>query len=216
MVTATNHRKRLDRAAQRRYGVSGLWKGVIGLHLLLWLPVVLGSRGYAPVLQASAAPVEEGLPAVKPGERVVLGRWICSGQPSRDRVIELAKSGIPIVNFRTAKEMPFDEKAIVDSLGGSYRQFGVTSRTFDDPAALAKALEILDEAKKTSGPVFIHCASGNRVGALVAIHLARREGADPSRALEVGRAAGLTRLEPKVRRLLEGEAARGRVGSEKE
>jgi hypothetical protein len=48
----------------------------------------------------------------------------------------------------------------------------------------------------------VHCGSGNRVGALAAL-LAAEEGADIDEALDVGRAAGLTRLEAVVREQLE-------------
>ena len=51
------------------------------------------------------------------------------------------------------------------------------------------------------GPVVVHCGSGNRVGALVALLEADR-GASDEAALEAGRAAGLTRLEGLVRERL--------------
>jgi hypothetical protein len=48
----------------------------------------------------------------------------------------------------------------------------------------------------------VHCASGNRVGALLALRANRLEGASPEDALELGLDAGLTRLEPAVREAL--------------
>ena len=58
------------------------------------------------------------------------------------------------------------------------------------------------EAGQARGNVLIHCASGNRVGALVALH-ARGTGATPDEALALGKAAGLAGLEPAVRARLD-------------
>jgi len=52
-------------------------------------------------------------------------------------------------------------------------------------------------------PMIVHCASGNRVGALLALRARLVEGASVDEALELGRKAGLTRLEPVVRERLE-------------
>ncbi len=65
----------------------------------------------------------------------------------------------------------------------------------------ARELEaLLDE--RTRYPVAIVCASGNRVGALLAVRAYWLQGSTAESALALGRAAGLTRLEPSVRRLL--------------
>jgi protein tyrosine phosphatase (PTP) superfamily phosphohydrolase (DUF442 family) len=67
--------------------------------------------------------------------------------------------------------------------------------------ASARALDaLLDDRARY--PVAIVCASGNRVGALLAVRAFWLEGSNPETALALGRAAGLTRLEPTVRLLL--------------
>ena len=48
----------------------------------------------------------------------------------------------------------------------------------------------------------MHCASGNRVGALMALR-ASQNGASAEEAMAAGKAAGLTRLEPVVAKRLE-------------
>jgi len=50
----------------------------------------------------------------------------------------------------------------------------------------------------------VHCASANRVGALFALNVYRETG-DVNKALEAGRAAGLTRMEAQVREVLDAE-----------
>jgi protein tyrosine phosphatase (PTP) superfamily phosphohydrolase (DUF442 family) len=57
-------------------------------------------------------------------------------------------------------------------------------------------------ADAAARPLAIHCASGNRVGALLAIEAARVEGKTAAEALELGRAAGLGGMEPAVREVL--------------
>jgi protein tyrosine phosphatase (PTP) superfamily phosphohydrolase (DUF442 family) len=66
----------------------------------------------------------------------------------------------------------------------------------ENAAALAAAL---DEADR---PVLVHCGSGNRVGALLAVKAFWLDGASAEEALEIGLAGGVTRLEPMVRELL--------------
>jgi protein tyrosine phosphatase (PTP) superfamily phosphohydrolase (DUF442 family) len=53
-------------------------------------------------------------------------------------------------------------------------------------------------------PVLVHCGSANRVGALIALSEFSETG-DLDKALEAGRAAGLTRLEGTVREVLEAQ-----------
>ena len=67
--------------------------------------------------------------------------------------------------------------------------------TFDN----ARKLDELIEAAE--GPVLVHCASANRVGALLALRKSL-EGADDETALEYGRQGGMTRLEGRVKEAL--------------
>ena len=46
--------------------------------------------------------------------------------------------------------------------------------------------------------MLLHCASGNRVGALLALMAYHEEGVSRRQALDVGRAAGLGALESEV------------------
>jgi len=48
----------------------------------------------------------------------------------------------------------------------------------------------------------VHCASGNRVGGLLALEQADFDGMAPQAALDLGRAAGMTGTEPRVRQML--------------
>ena len=87
-----------------------------------------------------------------------------------------------------------DEKSTVEKLGMRYVTLpveGAKDITYANAAALDK---LLAGAK---GPVLLHCSTGNRVGALLALR-AKLKGADDASALALGTASGLTRLQPTV------------------
>ena len=71
----------------------------------------------------------------------------------------------------------------------------------------ANAYALRTALAQSSGPVLVHCASGNRAGALLALVQAR-DGAPVDQALQLGRDAGMTSLEAPTRALLEQAAAR--------
>ena len=70
--------------------------------------------------------------------------------------------------------------------------------TMENTKALMKVLE-----DKSNYPVMVHCASGNRIGALFAYNAAAIKNKSIEEALSIGRDAGLTSLEPVVRQILE-------------
>jgi hypothetical protein len=51
-------------------------------------------------------------------------------------------------------------------------------------------------------PVVLHCASSNRVGALLAMKAFYLDDATPEEALALAKKAGITRMEPSVRQKL--------------
>lgn len=67
-----------------------------------------------------------------------------------------------------------------------------------------ETVEALDGLLDAAGdePAVLYCGSGNRVGALLALRAFWLDGASAEDALELGRAAGMTRLEPTVAELL--------------
>ena len=52
------------------------------------------------------------------------------------------------------------------------------------------------------GGVLVHCASGNRAGALLGLEQAEFDGASKDDALALGRKAGMTSTEAKLRQVL--------------
>ena len=124
------------------------------------------------------------------------------GQPSADDLQRLAESGVRyVINLRPAAEQTgYDESAAVQAEGMEYHNLPVAGAA-DISFANAQALDAL-LAEIGDEPVLLHCASGNRVGALMALRAAM-QGQDDEAAIAEGRRWGMTRLEPLVRQRLQ-------------
>jgi len=108
---------------------------------------------------------------------------------------------VHVINLRPVSETPkFDEASLVAARGMSYHSLPV-----DGAAGLSlNNVKALDQLFKQAGDerLFLHCASGNRVGALMALRSALIYGENKDTAIAKGKAWSLTRLEADVRRLL--------------
>ena len=132
----------------------------------------------------------------QPTDRVHSG-----GQPSEDQIRAFKDAGVDLViNMRPEEEMEFDEQALVHELGMRYLHLPIAGPPDLGEAAQAELAKALEDPK---GDVVMHCASGNRCGALYALMSRHIHGKEPEEALEAGRAAGLTKLEPYVRSVLD-------------
>ena len=119
-----------------------------------------------------------------------------SGQPDAKAFAIVADSGyVAVIDMRGPNEnRGLDEKAVVEALGLEYIEFPLVGReaiSFENAQRLDKLLTDID------GPVLLHCGSGERVGAILALRHSL-QGADDAAALEYGRDAGLNSLEPLV------------------
>jgi uncharacterized protein (TIGR01244 family) len=124
-----------------------------------------------------------------------------SGQPNVQSLESLANSGYTtIIDLRRPEEdRGIDERSAVEGLGMSYVSLpvdGANGVTFENADALTRLIAEAD------GPVLVHCGSGNRAGALLALG-EKLNGADNEAAVAFGLEAGLTGLEPTVRERLE-------------
>lgn len=150
------------------------------------------------VFAGCAAPPKLGLL----NEKNPLPGITSAGQPTAEQLVAAKAAGYKrIVNLRPASEDPsFDEEAKAKELGFDYIAIpisGPADLTEDNARKLLAALADRDQM-----PMLVHCASSNRVGGLLAVGRAKVEGQDAEAAIEEGRAAGLTKLEPAVRTLL--------------
>lgn len=128
------------------------------------------------------------------------------GQPTAEQLQHAATAGITtVIDLRQPTEdRGFDETATAASLGLHYVRIPVAGASGLTPAKVQALQAALAQA---NGPVLLHCASGNRVGALLALMKAQ-QGASTEQALQFGREAGMTSLEAQTRTLLEQGTAR--------
>ena len=121
-----------------------------------------------------------------------------SGQPTKEELKALSEAGVEnIVSLRTEGEIDWDEKAYVESLGMTYHSLPVSGETGINMENAAELRGILDSVGDEA--TVLHCGSGNRVGALMALDALNSNGGDIDSAVEVGKEWGLTRLESTVR-----------------
>lgn len=158
----------------------------------------------APQMSANAEVNEAGMiqHSSIPNVRRPRDRLITGGQPDATAWSRLAAQGVTtVINLRSPEEMgERDEAAEVATAGMAYREVPVAGAA---DITEAKGRELWSLLQRESGAVLVHCASGNRVGALIAIGAAKAGGMAPEAALELGKAAGLAGAEPRVRELLQ-------------
>jgi uncharacterized protein (TIGR01244 family) len=128
-----------------------------------------------PAVPSTGAPAQTALHASERLEPYACGTverlhtWsglFLGSQPAADDLRHAKENGIKtILNLRPKTEDPgFDEAALVAELGMEYRNlpFASPAELTDEVLDASRAL-LRDEAKR---PMFVHCHSGNRVGAI--------------------------------------------------
>jgi len=110
-------------------------------------------------------------------------------QPSLEAIQALAAHGYTtMVNLLPDAELLDGEAETAQAAGLRYVRIPVSgsSLSLADAARLRKVL-----LESQGGPVFIHCASGNRVGGIWGLYRALTEGLTPDEAEQAARRAGL-------------------------
>ena len=146
----------------RRLLVVAVFVALAGLAL----PVLSPALAQEPELSDDFAPLDVAaepfglLNGLEPEPGLILG-----GQPSEAQLSDMAKSGVrTIIDLRRAEEdRGFDEASRAQALGLDYHLLEVGATTLRRPSTFEQFFELLKGAEK---PVVVHCASGNRVGAL--------------------------------------------------
>lgn len=144
---------------------------------------------------------DAGIPEVADAVSPVPG-IVSSGRISSGDISELERTGIRhVIDLRLDTETPdFDEAAAVRKAGMSYSHLpirGATDLTEENVRSFDALLRASDR------PVLVHCASGNRVGAMAALRAAWIEKRSVEEAIAIGKAWGLKGLESDVRNRIE-------------
>lgn len=135
--------------------------------------------------------------AVSPAPGIVSAGRVAAGD-----IAALRAAGIrQVIDLTPDAETPgFDEASAVRGAGMAYSNLPLGGGT-DLTRANVQAFDTL--LRRADHPVLVHCASGNRVGAMAALRAAWIEGKPAEEAIAIGRAWGLKGLEAEVRRRIE-------------
>jgi len=168
-------------------------KLLLAMILAAGLSAAWADADTAPELKVDLAAV------VSTGEVVPVDGMTSAGQPDEAAFGVFAKQGYTtVIDLRTeGEDRGIDEPEVVEGLGMEYISLpiGRDDINLENAQFLDRLLESAD------GPVLVHCGSGNRVGALLALRESLN-GADDEAALEYGRKGGMTGLEGTVKEAL--------------
>jgi protein tyrosine phosphatase (PTP) superfamily phosphohydrolase (DUF442 family) len=134
--------------------------------------------------------------------RLPLPQLLTAGQLTEAQLDGLAEAGFEnFISLRLADEDGAGwEEAHAASQSVSFTRLpvaGTDGLTLENVQELDRLLDSAGDA-----PTVLYCGSSNRVGALLALRAFWLDGASAEDALELGRAGGMTRLEPAVDELL--------------
>lgn len=123
---------------------------------------------------------------------------VVTGKLSPEKITKIAEAGIEhIINLQPESELSFDEKSAVEAAGIHYTHLPIAG------AEDLKQINLLEfdkalrahHGKKT----LLHCGSGNRVGACIALRAGWLRGRKMDTAMQRGKEHGLDSLEEEVR-----------------
>ena len=140
------------------------------------------------------------LPFSMPDGKTPANNLVTGGQPTVEDLQAAAAAGYKtVVNLRSETEHGYDatEEATVTGLKMKYVHIPVNGPdgvTKENAQLLAQALSGPD-----AFPAIVHCASGNRAGALLALKAYFSDGKTPDEAVAFGKEAGMLKLESVVR-----------------
>lgn len=148
-----------------------------------------------PLPDGERGPIELADFGVIAGSAWQVGPTVVSGQPTEESLRALAAKGVKaVICLRSDRELadrkavPFDEPALVKSLGMEFVQVPLGTSWHYTP----EALERIDAAmKKFDGAVLMHCTVGFRATTAWAAHRAKFGGLTLEQALTEGREMGL-------------------------
>ncbi len=128
---------------------------------------------------------------------------IASGRLQASDIPSLQAAGVrEVIDLSTDSETPgFDEGAALRKSGITYHNLPIHGASDLDDTNVARFNQLLADAGDKL--TLVHCASGNRVGAMMALRGALFDGKTTEAALAEGRRWGLKSLEPAVRERLD-------------
>ncbi len=175
------------------------------LLAFLILPGCSKNEGPTRVAKDGQTPGADKKPANSPDDKLEtltigglkvykFGNVYMSAQPSEEDFAKLREAGVAtVINLRMPEEnTKFDEAKVLAGMGvdpANYHNPGFNSAsTLVDPIFL-RVRHLLNS--KSEEPVLVHCASGNRVGAVWMAHRILDDGVPYEQALEEAKTIGM-------------------------
>lgn len=178
------------------------------LGLLVVLAACASSRDIAKAEAAASATPAAASAAPAPLQALPSGAALLSprpglytgGQPGTEDWSALAAAGVrTVVDLRAPGELQGrDARAEAEAAGLRYVRIPVAGASAIDADKAAQLSALLSGA---DGAVLVHCASGNRVGGLLAVAMAQ-SGLSEDEALAFGRSAGMRSTEARAREVI--------------
>ncbi|HSM11884.1 MAG TPA: sulfur transferase domain-containing protein [Lysobacter sp.] len=170
------------------------------LNIAFMLAALFAAPALAAAVEAIGSAPATAAESTIPGFRQPRAQLLTGGQPGVDAWSRMGAAGVrTVINLRTDEELAGrDEAAEVAAAGLGYRHLPVAGA---GDITVANALALWRLIEQADGTVVVHCASGNRVGALLALGAAQH-GMDTEAAVAFGKAAGLGNAEARVREML--------------
>jgi len=134
-------------------------------------------------------------------QAVLIDDLLFGPEPSNTTLERLRDEGYrTVISVQPTSEQDWNEKQEVDRLGMRLITIPMPKPVL---SISEEQIDRFDEAMESAPrPMLLHCSSGNRVAGLYAVWLATRKGVPAEEAVRSGKAAGMTRLRPLVRKTL--------------
>ncbi len=122
---------------------------------------------------------------------------VVTGALQAENVDILQQAGVEwVINLQPDEELTFDEKQTIEQVGINYTQIPIKGAEDLKQTVIMQFDQAIRHAQGKQ--TLIHCKSGNRVGAVVALRAGWLRGRKIDTAIERGKAYGLTGLEQEV------------------
>jgi uncharacterized protein (TIGR01244 family) len=158
--------------------------------------------GVASAAAMATSPAQDGLSQL-PNVAFPAPHRVAAGRLQLSDMAALKHAGIRnVIDLSVDSETPdFDEAAAVRAAGIGYRNLPIRGAQDLTRANVVQFNQLLFDAG--TEPTLVHCASSNRVGAMIALRAALIHGKSTEAALAEGRRWGLKSLQPAVRERLD-------------
>ncbi|MGE0761904.1 MAG: sulfur transferase domain-containing protein [Bdellovibrionales bacterium] len=126
------------------------------------------------------------------------GQFYFSAAPDENALAEFKKrGGQAVVDLRTTKEMDCSELAVATKLGLKYQNIQFKKAEPINKAVIAQIEKAVADSKGAS--ILLHCETGNRAAAWLAIHLVTQDKMKPKEALSIAEEVGLRSADLKTK-----------------